>query len=167
MARQGRQHWFPTSNTSKCIADSRKRIWYLDVSHISLLQFLGTPPSQLLLLHDTGNFNDQVLMSATSAWRYAPPWLVDVRSHHGLPLQRLTWETRKQTPTWHMLTVRCDAFSHFEQSLTNSTEAQLKLLGQSAPNYNLQDMHILGWHLSLDCFAKSRVLELFWFFQLL
>lgn len=43
-----------------------------------------------------------------------------------------------------MLTVHCDAFSHFERSLTNSTEAQLKLLGQSTPNYNLQDMHILG-----------------------
>ncbi len=42
--------------------------------------------------HDTGNFNDQVLiMSATSEWTCAPPWPVNVRSHHGLPLQRLTW----------------------------------------------------------------------------
>ena len=92
MARHGRQHWLPTSNTSKCIADSRCQQFFRKKDLSKIWLFWLHHNLNCMKAHDTGNFNDQVLiMSATSEWTCAPPWPVNVRSHHGLPLQRLTW----------------------------------------------------------------------------
>ena len=175
MARQGSPALgFPTSNTSKCIADSRKRIWddlisryiYNSYScfwirhHLNCCFYMTRATSMI-----------KFWCPPTSAWTYAPPWLVDVRSHHGLPLQRLTWllhrEINSEKQAVNVTHADCALWcfqslwtllDQFNWSPTEVAWAKYTQLQSSR--------HAHTW-LTLDCFAKSRVLKLFWFFQLL